>query len=104
MKRIYYIEAALNGYIVKEIPICDWDPERDYTDRLVFEDNGRTVDYYDVIAGDTDDLDTFLKHASHLACADYEDTVGTKPNVYLEFWLTDNIGYYEDRYLGLIIK
>lgn len=104
MKKLYYIETTLNGYIIKETELCDWVSGKDYIEDLYFTRDGEEVDYYNDIAGDLDDLDNFLKYADSSKCDNYEDVLGGKPNVFLEYWLTTTLGYYDDRYIGLMIK
>jgi len=102
-KKIYYIETTLNGYITKKIEICDWVRNKDYMGELEFEYDGEMVEYYEVIAGDYDDLDIFLSNADSTRCENYDDVLGGKPNVYLEYWLTTVLGYYKNKYIGLMI-
>jgi len=101
-KKIYYIETTLNGYITKKIEICDWVRNKDYMGKLKFEYDiyGEIVEYYEDIAGDYDDLDIFLSNADSTKCENYDDILGGKPNVYLEYWLTTVLGYYR----GLMIS
>ena len=101
-KHVYDIETTINGYVLKKTKICKWESGKDFMDDLVFKRDGEEVDYYNDIAGDFDDLDNFLKYADNTKCENYEGI--DKPNAYLEYWLTDTLGYYPDRYIGLIIE
>lgn len=106
MKKIYYIETTLNGYIFKRIPICDFIPGKDYIGDLVFYDEecDEEINFYEDLAGDMDELDAFLKRGSHSDCEDYDNELGTKKNVYMEYWQTNVLGYFEDRFVGLQIE
>ena len=105
MKRqIFYIETTLNGYVLKQIEICEWKRDYEFIEDLLFTRDGEKVDYYQDLAGDMDELDTFLKYANCNDCEDYENYINNEPNVYLEYWLTNSLGYYEERYIGLMIK
>lgn len=104
MLKINYIETTLNGYVFVRIPICDYIPGKDYMGDLVFTREDEEVNYYEDISGDMDELDAFLKRGSHLDCEDYDDVLGTERNTYLEYWYTNRLGYYTDRYIGLEIR
>jgi hypothetical protein len=105
-KSIYYIETTLNGYITKKIKITEWDKKKDYYGELTFNYENQDYEYYNDFSGDTDELDKFLKHGFHSACRKYqnENHLETKPNVYLEYWKTDSVGWYDDRYVGITIE
>lgn len=102
-EKIYYIETTLNGYIIKEIEIADWTTGIDYSDKLVFDLDGNEVDYYEEIAGMMNDIDIFLKTRSN-DIDGYKNEIGIKSNYYLEYWLTNSLGYYDNKYVGLAIK
>lgn len=104
MKKVYYIETTLNGYLIKKIEISNYISNKDYVEELTFNRDGEDVDYYNDITGDWDDLDEFLKHGSNNQCENYDYNKGDKPHVYMEHWLTDTLGYYTDRYIGLMIR
>lgn len=106
MRKIYYIETTRNGKVFNKTEICDYVLGKDYIDDLLFTRDGEEVNYYEDVAGMMDDLDLFLKKGNHNHCEEYEEDnhLGTKKNVYLEYWYTDVLGYYEDRYIGLMIK
>ena len=42
MNKINYIEATMNGYVFKRIPICDYtrNKDKDYLEELIFELDG----------------------------------------------------------------
>lgn len=103
MRKIKYIETTLNGYIIKKVEICDWDRTKDLTGMLTFEQDGEEVEYYNDIAGNMDELDEFLKTGSN-NIEGYDKAINTKENIYMEYWLTNTVGYYTDRYIGLIIE
>ena len=103
-KSVYYIETTRNGYIFKRVKICDWQKHLDFADELLFEIDGEKKNYYEHIAGDINELDYFLNNGDHNECKEYEDLLGTRPNIYLEYWLTTELGYYSDRFIGLEIK
>lgn len=104
MKKIYYIETTLNGYVIKKIQICEYKKHENYCGELRFKRGRYEIEYYDEIAGDWEDLDLFLECGNHNDCNDYEDVLGTKSNIYLEYYKTLSLGYYEDRYIGLMVK
>ena len=97
--KIYYIETTLNGYIIKKTPICDWERNIDYIDKLIFIRDDEEINYYEEITGDMDELDDFLRRGKRS-----ENNKDDKSNVYMEHYLTDSVGYYIDRYIGLMIK
>lgn len=103
MKKVYYIETTLNGYITKEIEIADWSRHEDLIGEMNFNRDGEELEYYNDIAGDMDQLDEFLRHGIHHVDG-YEDELGTEENIYLEYWYTNLLGYYTDKYIGLMIK
>lgn len=103
MKKIYYIETTLNGYITKKIEICDWNKSEDFDGEMNFNRDGEDLEYYNDISGDMNQLDEFLKRGSHNVNG-YEDELGTKENIYLEYWYTNVLGYYSDMYIGLMIE
>lgn len=104
MKKVYYIETTLNGYIIKQVEICEWESGKDFIEDLIFMRDEDEIDYYNDIAGNFDDLDIFLRYADSTRCEDYYDDLGVRSNIYLEYWLTNLTGYYEDRFIGLMIK
>lgn len=105
-QNINYIETTLNGYIVKRIKIAEYDPKVDYIGELHFVNEGEDVEYYNDIAGDFDMLDKFLKDGSNTMILEYQDVnhLGTKENVLLEYWKTDTLGWFDDRYIGIEIS
>lgn len=103
MKKIYYIETTLNGYVIKKIEICDFKKGKDYCGLLDFERDGEEIEYYNDIAGSWDDIDQFLEYGIKHDCEEYEDILDTKDNIYLEYWYTNSLGYYDDRYIGLMV-
>ena len=102
-RKINYIETTLNGYIIKRIEICDYDSKTDYIDKLIFEDDGETINYYEDITGDHDLLDAFLKQGSNRNIG-YESVISEQPHIFLDSWQTLTLGYYEDVFVGLEIK
>lgn len=105
-KKLYYIETTLNGYVIKKIPICEFIPRKDYCGELHFKDSEGEVEYYDKFSGSWDELDRFLKRGNHEDCKEYQEDnhLQTKSNVYLEYWYTDVLGYYRDRYIGITVE
>lgn len=103
--KIYYIERLRNGFTFRRLPICEYVEGKDYVEELIFDKDGEEVDYYQDIAGNYDEVDLFLSKGTNKSCNEYdlEDHLGTKSNVYLEYWYTDVLGYYDDRYIGLEI-
>src|SRR5690554_6239743 len=103
---INYIETTLNGYIIKRIKICEYRPGKDYLFDLSFELGGEEVEYCEEFSGDLDELDAFLETGSNESIIAYQDVnhLNTKSNVYLEYWKTDSLGWFEDRYVGLEIS
>lgn len=101
-KKIYYIETTLNGYITKRVEIAEWSRKKDYSGELWFEHEGEEKEYYEDIAGMMDELDEFLRTGSNVIDG-YDNELGTKENVYLEYWYTSVLGYYDDRYIGIMI-
>jgi len=99
-KNIYYIETTTNGYIVKKIKICEWNKNEEYIDKLIFNRDDEEIDYYNDVAGNFDDLDLFLRNGNNTECEEHSDI---KSNIYLEYWLTDVLGYYQNIYIGLMI-
>jgi hypothetical protein len=97
MKKIFYIETTLNGYIIKKIPICDYNNKKDYCGELHFKLDGEEIEYYDEFAGDWEELDLFLRYGNNNHCVDYEDVLKTKSNIYLEYYKTISLGYYNDK-------
>lgn len=94
------METTLNGYVINKIEIDNWNPNHDYDGNLAFKyEEGTRENYYD-ISGDTDRLDRFLKTGSDIE----KGNLVTKDNIMLEYWLTDTIEFYRDRYIGLMIK
>jgi hypothetical protein len=102
-KKIFYIETTLNGYVFKKIPICDYEVGKDYCGELNFELDGEEKEYYEDVAGDYDELDRFLKRGSNLDCKEYDNVIGTKPHVYLEYFYTTSMGWFDDRFVGIMI-
>lgn len=103
-KNIYYIEVDLHGYLLTKIRICEFESGKDYIEDLVFDRDGEEIDYYGDIAGDYDDLDNFLKNGSIYDTKGEDNSLdNSKENIYLEMWLTDVVGYYNDRYIGLMV-
>ena len=103
---INYIETTLNGYVVKRIKICRYSPDKDFLGKLRFKLDDEIVDYHEEIAGDYDEIDKFLEYGSHENIISYQDVnhLNTKENVYLEYWKTDTLGWFEDKYVGLEIS
>lgn len=104
MKKIYYIEITLNGYVIKKEPICDFVKDKDYLGELNFVLDGQETEFYNDIAGDYDDLDEFLKHGDNQYCNNYDNILDTKQNIYLEYWRTTSLGCYENKYVGLMVE
>lgn len=102
-KKIYYIETTLNGYIIEKTPICDYVKGKDYCGELFFKLDGEEIEYYNDIAGDLNDLDLFLSFGNNQDCEDYDDRLGTKSNVYLEYWKTLVLGYYDNKFIGIMV-
>jgi len=103
---INYIETTLNGHIIKRVKIADFIKGKDYLCELKFNLDGKDLEYYDDIAGDWEDLELFLYRGNHSDCISYsyENHLNTKENVYLEYYITDSLGYYEDRYIGIEVS
>lgn len=102
-QKINYIETTLNGYVTKRIPICDYHPSIDYIDKLIFEDDGVSINYYEDITGDHELLDNFLKEGSNKNIG-YESAVGERANFFLEGWLTLELGSNDNLFIGLAIE
>ncbi len=115
---LYYIETTLNGYITKKCPIlknvsrgeiADLSP---YDENMYFRLDGQEVDInsasgdeidiseYSSIAGDFDELEAFLQFGKPNVGEDFD----CSHNTYLEFWRTESLGYYDDKYVGLKIE
>lgn len=103
---INYIETTLNGYITKRIKLADYVKGKDYCGELFFEMDGEEWEYYNDVCGDFDILDEFLAKGSNVDIVEYqeENHLGTKENVLLEYYKTDMIGFYTDKYIGIEIK
>lgn len=103
---INYIETTLNGYITKRIKIAEYDSKKDYCGELHFKLDDKDVEYYEEFAGEWDDIDKFISNKSHYGLIGYQDNnhLHTKENVYLEYWKTDSLGWYDDKYVGLEIS
>lgn len=103
---INYIETTLNGYIIKRVKITEYDKNKDYCGELHFKLNNEDVEYYEEFSGSWDTLDEFLSCGESESIIEYQEDnhLETKPNILLEYWKTDNLGWYEDKYIGLEIS
>ena len=105
-KNINYIETTLNGYVIKRVKICEYEKDKDYYGELKFKLNGEEKDYHEDFCGDYSELDKFIENKSHYGLISYQDVnhLDTHENVYLEYWKTDSVGWYEDKYIGIEIS
>lgn len=102
-KKINYIETTMNGYVIKRVPICDYERGKDYIDDLVFVLDGEEVDYYNDITGDMDLLDEFLSKGTN-KIEGYNSAIEEKQYIFLEGWLTLQLGYIPNKFIGLEIR
>lgn len=102
-KKINYIETTMNGYVIKRVPICDYEREKEYIDDLMFNLDGEEVDYYNDIAGDMDLLDEFLSKGTN-QIKGYESAIGEKRHIFIEGWRTLQLGDITDKFIGLEIR
>ena len=102
-KKINYIETTMNGYVIKRVPICDYERGKDYIDDLVFVLDSEEVDYYNDITGDMDLLDEFLSRGTN-QIEGYDGAIGEKQHIFLEGWLTLQLVYITNKFIGLEIR
>lgn len=100
---VNYIETTLSGEINKRITICEFEAGKDYLGELKFNLDGEEVEYYEKFSGDYSWTDKFFEDQSTEDLTDYQDDndINVPVNVMLEFWKTDQLGWYDDRYVGL---
>ncbi len=119
-----YIETTMNGYIIKRCPILENVSRKEisklnpYDEEMYFNiETGKNVDVMDAkfddlledgviieyagrFAGDFDTLERFLEFGT----PNTDGKFAIKKNLYLEFWLTENLGWFDNKYIGLEIK
>lgn len=107
--KLNFIVTTLNGYIIERIPLADYENEsandiinklfeKSFTSKHIDEFN-----YVNDVAGNVDDMESFITHKNNLKCENKEEPFSIKKNYYIETFHTD-IGYYPDFYVGLEIK
>lgn len=107
--KLNFIVTTLNGYIIERIPLANYETEsaNDIINKL-FEKiyNSKNIgefNYVDDVAGNVDDMKSFITHKNNLKCKNKDEPFSIKKNYYIETFHTD-IGYYPDFYVGLEIK
>lgn len=107
--KLNFIVTTLNGYIIERIPLANYETEsaNDIINKL-FEKiyNSKNIgefNYVDDVAGNVDDMESFITHKNNLKCKNKDEPFSIKKNYYIETFHTD-IGYYPDFYVGLEIK
>lgn len=107
--KLNFIVTTLNGYIIERINLADYETES--TNNIInklFEQtfNSKHIgefNYVNDVAGNVDDMESFITHKNNLKCENKNEPFSIKKNYYIETFHTD-IGYYPDFYVGLEIK
>lgn len=107
--KLNFIVTTLNGYIIERINLANYENEsaNDIINKL-FEQTFTSkhigeFNYVNDVAGNVDDMESFITHKNNLKYENKEKPFSIKKNYYIETFHT-NIGYYPDFYVGLEIK
>lgn len=108
--KLNFIVTTLNGYVIERVPLADYETEsanniinKLFEQTFISKHIGE-FNYVDDIAGNVDDMESFITHKNNLKCNnDDSPEFSIKKNYYIETYHTD-IGYYPDFYVGLEIK
>jgi hypothetical protein len=109
-KKLYFIVTTLNGYVIERINLANYEEESvdEIIDKLYSENftskNIGEFNYVDDVAGNVDDLESFIKCRNNRKCEDISNlNFSIKEHCYIETHHTD-IGYYPNFYVGLEVK
>jgi hypothetical protein len=109
-KKLYFIVTTLNGYVIERIKLADYEKESvdEIIDKLYSENftskNIGEFNYVDDVAGNVDDMESFIKYRNNRKCEDISNlNFSIKESYYIETHHTD-IGYYPNFYVGLEAK
>lgn len=110
--KLSFIVTTLNGYVIERVEIGDYMKEssEDILEKLYSEEftskHIGEFNYIDDVAGDTDDVDLFVKNKSSKNCSfrEDEDLPFDVDYRYLLETVHNKIGYYTDFYVGLEVK
>lgn len=110
--KLSFIVTTLNGYVVEKVEIGDYTKEssNEILDKLYSEEftskHIGEFNYIDDVAGNTDDVDLFVKNKSSKNCSfrEDEDLPFEVDYCYLLETVHNKIGYYTDFYVGLEVK
>lgn len=102
--------TGLNGYVIERIKLADYEKESvdEIIDKLYSENftskNIGEFNYVDDVAGNVDDMESFIKYRNNRKCEDISNlNFSIKESYYIETHHTD-IGYYPNFYVGLEAK
>ena len=103
--KLNLIVTTLNGYVIERTRLMNEEDPEVVLDRLLtekFRTNKLGVfNYGDDLMGDGDQLELFIMNGNNKQCDDRYSN--SKPYTFMEDWLTDTTGQYEDFYVGLEI-
>ena len=87
--KLNFIVTTLNGYIIERIPLANYETEsaNDIINKL-FEKiyNSKNIgefNYVDDVAGNVDDMESFITHKNNLKCKKKDEPFSIKKKYYI---------------------
>lgn len=110
--KLYYIETTLNGYVFYKYEIKSYEDYKEgkidledliYGHMTIVDSFGNEENYPDDCAGNLEELETFIEKTSSKNLKDFQEDnhLNVRPDTYIEYYRTDSVGWYDDRYIGL---